>query len=66
MLWDTGVNLGLLAYSIANVGEGWFAATEKSDYIQAIGLSSAKFQQLSILVNVLTLKPSGLFLVFVC
>ena len=24
----------------------WFAATEKSDYIQAIGLSSAKFQHL--------------------
>ena len=24
---------------------GWFAATEKPDYIQAIGLSSAKFQQ---------------------
>ena len=30
---------------VGNVGDGWFAATEKSDYIQAIGLSSAKFQQ---------------------
>ena len=29
---------------VADVGDGWFAATEKSDYIQAIGLSSAKFQ----------------------
>ena len=27
--------------------DGWFAATEKSDYIQAIGLSSAKFQHSS-------------------
>ena len=27
------------------MGDGWFAATEKSDYIQAIGLNSAKFQQ---------------------
>ena len=27
------------------MGDGWFVATEKSDYIQAIGLSSAKFQQ---------------------
>ena len=25
--------------------DGWVAATEKSDYVQAIGLSSAKFQQ---------------------
>ena len=30
---------------VGNVGDGWFVATEKSDYIQAIGLSSAKFQQ---------------------
>ena len=30
---------------VGNVGDGWFAATEKSDYIQAIGLSGAKFQQ---------------------
>ena len=30
---------------VANVGDGWFVATEKSDYIQAIGLSSANFQQ---------------------
>ena len=35
----------IIAYlSVANVGDGWFALTEKSDYIQAIGLSSAKFQ----------------------
>ena len=32
--------------TVANVGDGWFAATGKSDYIQAIGLSSAKFQHL--------------------
>ena len=31
---------------VGNVGDGWFEATEKSDYIQAIGLSSAKFQHL--------------------
>ena len=34
----------LTTLRVANVGDGWFAATEKSDYIQAIGLSSAKFQ----------------------
>ena len=32
--------------SVENIGFGWFAATENSDYIQAIGLSSAKFQQI--------------------
>ena len=52
MLWGTRVNwaYSLMLYSItfvANVRDGWFAATEKSGYIQAIGLSSAKFQQLS-------------------
>ena len=31
--------------TVANVGDGWFVATEKSDYILTIGLSSAKFQQ---------------------
>ena len=30
------------AIFVGNVGDGWFVATEKSDYIQAIGLSSAK------------------------
>ena len=35
--------LGWVKRHVANVGDGWFAATEKSDYIQAIGLSSAKF-----------------------
>ena len=25
--------------TVANVGDGWFVATEESDYIQAIGLS---------------------------
>ena len=34
---------------VANVGDGWFVATEKSDYIQAIGLSSAIFQHCSLL-----------------
>ena len=27
------------------MGDGWFVITEKSDYIQAIGPSSTKFQQ---------------------
>ena len=36
--------ISLCSLSVANVGDGWFAATEKSDSIQAIGLSSAKFQ----------------------
>ena len=36
--------------NVGNVDDGWFATTENSDYIQAIGLSSAKFQHsLSIL-----------------
>ena len=38
--------LPLAGPRVANVGDGWFVATEKSDYIQAIGLSSAKFQHL--------------------
>ena len=35
-----------MVLGVANVGDGWFVATEKPDYIQAIGLSSAKFQHL--------------------
>ena len=46
---------------IANVGDGWFMAAEKPDYIQAIGLSSAKFQHtLSILRPIMHSRPYAL------
>ena len=41
--------------TVGNIGDGWFAATENSDYIQAIGLSSAKFAKFQHSLSIL--KP---------